>query len=107
MAKKWVPGDPSRRLIISCPAPLRAALEDMADATGKPVATVARGILEEMIPNLHDLAKYFRHIRHGEKSAAKRALQHSFGNAMAEMMTVAVEQQELPLTKKSKAKRGA
>lgn len=101
---KFVSGDPARRLIISCPAPLRAALQDMADATGQPVATVATQVLVEMVPNLHDLAKYLRLMKAGKKDSAKRALQHAFGNAYAEMLH---EQGELQLARKATKKGGA
>lgn len=99
MPKQWNAADPARRLIISCPAPLRAALQDMADATGKPVATCATDILVEMVPQLHDLAKYLRLMKAGKKVAAKQALQHAFGNAYAEILH---EQGELHLSKKGK-----
>lgn len=90
-----------RRLPLSLTPELDAALTDLAEATGKGRATVAMELLTEMIPQLVDLAKIARHLKAGRKGAAKTALQHMVGNAMAEVMT---QQEPLPLGKPKKGK---
>ena len=57
------------------------------------MSTTITGLLEEMVPQLHDLAKVSRALRSGKVSAAKQALRHMVGNSMAEFMTT----QQLPL----------
>lgn len=85
-----------RRMAMTLPAETEAALWDLADALGKPAATVAAEILTEMAPQLHDLAKVSRFAQAGKGAAAKRALTHLMGNAMAQVMA---EQLPLPGTK--------
>jgi predicted DNA-binding protein len=85
-----------RRMALSLPQDLEAALVDLADAVGKPVATVAVELLTELVPQMEGLAKYARAAKAGNQAAAKRALVHMMGDAMAEVMTAT--QGELPLT---------
>lgn len=103
MPTKWVSGAPDRRLIISCPAELRAALEDLAEARGVPVAKVATETLVEFIPTLHDLAKWMRYTKAGNKGGASRVLRQMFGNALAEHLTSAKAEQ-LELVPKGRGK---
>lgn len=63
------------------------ALNDLADALGKPASTVAAELLHEMVPQLEGLAKYARHAKAGNKAAAKRALVHLIGDGMAEVIS--------------------
>ncbi len=63
-----------------------AALEDLSSALGKPTATVAADLLTEMRPQLLDLAKYARAVKPGKTDAAKRALSHMVGGALAEQL---------------------
>lgn len=65
---------------------LKAALEGLARAAEKPVSTVVTDLLTEMIPQLQDLAKVLSAAKAGKKAAAKRALQHMVGNALAEQL---------------------
>lgn len=88
------------RLALTVPAPLKEALDDLADAQGIPTAKVVVGLLTEMETQIRDLAKYARLVKSGESTAAKRALQHMFGNALAEVM-----QDQLPLETKKKKRR--
>lgn len=80
---------------------VEAALFDLADAVGKPAATVAVELLREMAPQLHDLAKISRLAKEGKASAAKRALRHMVGDAMAEVLH---DQLPLPGTAPKKRK---
>jgi hypothetical protein len=80
--------------MISLSYELHDVLVDFADANETPVSTAIVALLEEMKPQLADLAKAIRHARDGKKAAAKRALQHMMGNAFAELV---MEQRELPL----------
>lgn len=74
------------RIAITPSDALREALEALGDALERPVSTVAVQLLEEMTPQLVDLAKVARHTKAGKKAAAKRALQHMVGNALAEQL---------------------
>lgn len=79
---------PSKQLRIAItPSPeLRTALEELAEASELPVATLVVRLLDELRPSLLDMAKFARHAKAGKKAAAKRALQHMVGNALAEYM---------------------
>lgn len=65
---------------------LKSALQELADAAEKPLSTVVTELLTEMIPQFRDLAKVLRHAKAGKQAAAKRALQHMVGNALAEQL---------------------
>lgn len=80
---------------------VEAALFDLADALGKPAATLAVELLREMVPQLHDLAKITRLAQQGKNAAAKRALRHMIGDGMAEILN---EQLPLPGTAAKKRK---
>lgn len=80
------------RLALTLPPHVRAAVDDLADAMQKPASTVVSQLLEEMVPQLEGMAKVARAAKSGNKVAAKRALQHMFGDAMAEVL---VEQREM------------
>jgi hypothetical protein len=62
------------------------AVFDLADAVGKPAATVVAGLLEEMVPQLEGLAKVARATKAGNTAAAKRAMSHMFGDMLAEQL---------------------
>lgn len=78
-----------KRLPLTLPDELDAALRELADALDKPLATVTVEILTEMIPQLEGLAKYARHMKAGKTAAAKRAMAHMIGDAMAEQLEIA------------------
>ena len=80
---------PSRnpRLFLTLPPDVRAAVDDLADALGKPSSTVVTQLLEEMVPQLEGLAKIARASKAGNRAAAKRALQHMLGEGLAEALT--------------------
>jgi predicted DNA-binding protein len=75
-----------RRMALTLKPNVEVALFDLADALGKPAATVASEILEEMVPQLEGLAKFARASKAGNKLAAKRALTHMLGDSMADLM---------------------
>jgi DNA-binding GntR family transcriptional regulator len=75
------------RLALTLPPETRAAVRDLADASGKAESTVVSELLAEMVPQLHDLAKLLRAAKSGKKSAAQAALRDLMGNAMAELVT--------------------
>lgn len=86
-------------MALTLPADLEAALFDLADALGKPAATLAVELLREMGPQLHDLAKIARYAQQGKNAAAKRALRHMVGDSMAQLLN---EQLPLPGTTEKK-----
>ena len=88
------------RLALTLPPSLREALEDLAEAQGVPASKVVVGLLSEMETQIRDLAKYSRLVQSGQHSAAKRALQHLLGNAMAEVIT-----EQLPLPEAAKGRK--
>jgi predicted DNA-binding protein len=75
------------RLALTLPEHVRAAIDELSDATQKPSSTLVSELLEEMVPQLQGMAKVARAARSGNPLAAKRALQHMFGDALAEAMT--------------------
>lgn len=81
------------RIALTLNDELKAALEDLSDASGRPVSRVVTELLTEMIPQLQGLAKYARAAKSGNVAAAKRAMVHMLGDNMAEMM--AMQQPEL------------
>lgn len=76
------------RIALTPSAELKAVLDDFADALGKPTSRAVCDLLEEMQQQLIDLTKIARHVRTGRKAAAKRALQHMVGNALAEQLSL-------------------
>lgn len=85
-----------KRMALTLDPIARAALDDMADATGRPASTVAAELLREVAPQLHDSAKIIRLSQAGKTAAAKRALVQMVGSGMASIMA---EQLPLPGTK--------
>lgn len=93
------------RMALTLPDEVHAAVHELADAMGKPASQVVTSLLQEMVPQLQGLAKIHRASKAGNAQAAKRALQHMVGDAMAEVLTH--EQPELfgkPVAKKKPAK---
>jgi prophage DNA circulation protein len=80
-----MPTKKPRIAILVTPATV-AALDDLADASGKTRATTAAELLAEIAPQLHDTARYLRALKAGKTSAARSALRDLVGSAAAEMM---------------------
>jgi hypothetical protein len=76
------------RVALSLPPDLEDVLRELSAASDKPLATVIVDLLKELQPALGDLAKIVRAAKSGKKAAAKRALQHMVGNALAEQLTL-------------------
>lgn len=74
------------RLALTLPEHVRAAVDDVADAMGKPSSKVVTELLEEMVPHLEAIAKVARALKAGDKPAAKRAVSHAYGDAFASLM---------------------
>jgi predicted DNA-binding protein len=77
-----------KRMALTLPKETEAALDDLADAIGKPASTIAAELLGEMVPQIVGLAKIARATKAGNKAAAKRALVHMVGDNMAELMSM-------------------
>lgn len=86
---------PSRlpRMSLTLPQEVSDAVNDLADAMGKPSTKVVTELLQDMVPQLQGLAKIARAGKLGNKAAAKRALTEMVGDAMAEV--AAMSQPEL------------
>ncbi len=74
------------RLAVIIDDATAAAIDDLADATNKPRATVVAELLAELAPQLHDTARYLRALKAGKTHAARTALRDLVGAAAAEMM---------------------
>ncbi len=86
------------RVMLTVPEDLAELLRDLADATQKPVATVAVELLQEMQDAMPALAQTVRMARQGKKRAALQRL--------ATLNAEAVSQgQELQRTLRLPAKR--
>lgn len=88
------------RIALTLPPATSRALADLADALGKPIATVATEMLTEMVPQLEALAKFTRVAKSGNAAATRRALVHMVGDNMADLMA----QQQPELFSKGKRK---
>ena len=73
-------------MALTLPDDLLQALHDLADALGKPAATVVAEILQDMQPQIVGLEKIARASKAGNQAAAKRALQHLVGDSLAEVV---------------------
>lgn len=76
-------------MALTLPPELREVLFDLAEASGRPAAAIVVELLTEMTPQLKGMAKMIRSARAGKVEAAKRALRHMVGDALAEVMTTA------------------
>lgn len=81
------------RIAVTLDPKADRALDNLAEAMGKPKATIVSELLLEMVPQLEGLAKISRAAKAGNKAAAKRALRHLMGDAFAE--AVALTQPDL------------
>jgi len=73
-------------MALSLAEDTRAAVAELAAAMGKPPATVVADLLNDMVPQLLEFAKFARAIQSGNLDAGKRALRHIFGSEMAGIM---------------------
>lgn len=89
------------RISLTLEPHVEAAIRDLADAMGKPAATVVSQLLEEMVEQIQGLAKVARATTSGNRAAMKRALRDMVGDAVADLMTAT--QQELIPSKKRKS----
>lgn len=74
------------RISITLEPHVAAAIHDLADAVGKPAATVVAQLLEEMAQQISDLATINRAALAGNRSAVKAALRNMVGDTVAELM---------------------
>lgn len=88
------------RMALTLTPELAKAIYDMAEAVGKPAATLMVEMLTELIPQLEGITKMSIAAKSGNKAAVKRALVHMVGDNMAELMTM--QQRELDLVRKGK-----
>ncbi len=84
----------SPRIAITPSVELKATLEELALVLEKPTATLIVDLLNEMQPQLLDLTKIFRHAKAGKSAAAKRALRHMMGNALAEQLEFVIKERK-------------
>jgi hypothetical protein len=75
-----------RRMALTLPPDLLAALTDLAAATGRPATSLAVGFLKEMVPMIHEMAKIQRLMEAGKSSQAQRAFRHMVGDGMAAVL---------------------
>ncbi len=75
-----------RRITISLPVEVDAAIAELAEVTGKPQAGVITGLLQEQVEILVAMAKMARQMKAGQLAQAKRTLQHTLGDQLAELV---------------------
>jgi len=76
-----------RRVALTLPPDVEAAVFDLADALGKPASKVVTELLQECIPQLQGLAQLTRQAKAGNRAGLKQTLQHMVGDAAAAMLT--------------------
>lgn len=75
-----------RRIVLNLPPELEAAVSDLADAHGRPIATVMVNLLAQMTGQIHALAQIQRHVKDNNAQAAKQAVSEMFGSTMTELL---------------------
>jgi hypothetical protein len=75
-----------RRITITLPAEVDAALLAMSKAEGRPQAKIVIDCLTEFVPAMVQVAKFHQQIKEGKKVDAKQTIQHMFGDAMASLL---------------------
>lgn len=87
-----------KRITISMPDEVVAAVEALAQAQGVPQSKAVISVLVEFAPAMLSLAKFMDQMKAGQKSAAKETIRHLMGDSMAELMR---EQMDLVPAKKA------
>lgn len=90
-----------RRITIALPPTVDETIREAAALKGVPQSKVVTEILLEFEPTLRNIIKAQKQAKAGRVEEAKRTLQHTFGDMLAEVM-----QEHLPLSE-PKPKRGA
>lgn len=75
-----------RRITISLPPEVDAAILALATVQGMPQAKIVQDVLIEFAPTMVHLAKLHQQIKEGKKIDAKQTVQHMLGDAMASLM---------------------
>jgi multisubunit Na+/H+ antiporter MnhC subunit len=75
-----------RRITISLPPEVDAAILALAEAEGKPQAKIVTDVLIEFAPTMVHLSKFHQQIKDGKKIDAKQTVQHMLGDAIASLM---------------------
>jgi len=75
-----------RRITISLPPEVDAAILALAKVQGMPQAKVVQDVLVEFAPTMVHLAKLHQQIQEGKKVDAKQTIHHMLGDAMASLM---------------------
>lgn len=74
------------RCLLTLPTDLYKILDEFAEASDKPLATVITDLLGEMAPELVGLTKVHRQLKAGRVAAAKLTLKHTFGDGIASLL---------------------
>ncbi len=80
-----------RRITISLPPEVDAAIQVLAKAEGKPQAKIVTDVLIEYAPMMIHLANLHQQIKEGKKIDAKQTIQHMFGDAMANLLAPEID----------------
>lgn len=75
-----------RRITIALPPAVDEAVRELAEIQGVPHSKVVVKILADATPTLRNLIKLEKQIRAGQMQEASRTLQHTFGDALAELL---------------------
>lgn len=75
-----------RRITISLPPEVDAAILALAKVQGMPQAKIVQDVLIEFAPTMVHLAKLHQQIQEGKKIDAKETVRHMLGDAMASLL---------------------
>lgn len=75
-----------RRITIALPPAVDKTVREFAELQGIPQSKVVTSILVESEPTMRNMIKLHRQIKAGQVEDAKRTLQHTFGDALAELL---------------------
>ena len=87
-----------RRITISLPPEVDAAILALAKVQGIPQAKIVQDVLVEFAPTMVHLAKLHQQIQEGKKLDAKQTIQHMLGDSMAALLS---EQMQIEPAKKA------
>lgn len=79
-------GTKLRRIQVSLPDDLADALADLADAEEKPISKIIVALLDQFKPQIPTMAEVARSLKAGNRDQAIRAVQHLYGDALADLI---------------------
>lgn len=75
-----------RRITITLPPAVDKTIREFAEVQGIPQAKVVTNLLLQAEPTMRNLIKFQKQINAGQMEDAKRTMQHTFGDMLAEAL---------------------